>query len=132
MARLVNPGTGELADRYGILTLKILHAPEGANVDHFRREKSVLETQLRNRSGWWALGQELAVVNAMLWYAEDELREYRKQDLVTPGDLPLSAVVRCAFRIQSLNDQRAVLIGQINAQCGEDYGPEKLRTGESA
>ncbi len=132
MARLINPGTGDLLDRLSILSLKILHAGllAGKNVDHFRNERNALLTMVRAGGGSDKVieeYQQLGAVNAALWYAEDELRHCRfahqQEPLGTPG---LIIAVQCAFKIQSLNDERARLIGEINKKSGTDLGAEKL------
>ena len=129
MARLVNPGLGDCLDRLGILMLKLRHH---GHQEHWANEAATLEA--RTRSAPVRLAMELTVVNAMLWQAEDELRELHA---VYPGleqargnnavdiTAPLQRVARCAFRIQDLNDSRAALVQQINQQNGDDLGPEK-------
>lgn len=126
MGRLINYGVGERVDRLSILGLKILFGSEaGKDVTHFERERAVLLTQARaSTQGDWGTVLELAAVNAALWHAEDELRGMRKLvgTLDTEG---LEAVLSLAFRIQSLNDRRAELVGTLNAEAG-DVSKEKL------
>jgi hypothetical protein len=132
VARLINPGTGEILDRLSILSLKILHAGllAGRDVDHFRNERNALLVTLRGKNGfaaWFDEYQQIGAVNAALWYAEDELRDWRLK--VNSGDVYKEtdrAVRVCAFRIQALNDERARLIHAINTKTGEQYGQEKL------
>ena len=128
--RCTNLGPGELADRLSILALKIAHGLQAdRDVTHFINERNVLLVQLRAGSTDAGLEQlfELAAVNAMLWHAEDDLREYRADFTVNGATLPEAlAVVAIAFRIQSLNDRRAELVGTLNKLAGQDLGPEKL------
>jgi len=141
--RLIDPGPGEVTDRLTILSLKIRTGTEsGLDVSHFVREQTVLLTKIRSRTlngVWFAQVLDLAAVNALLWQAEDELREWRaKRAPQTPDSSGLSGVgqgylaataadvVAVAFRIQELNDQRAQLVQQINKEAGEASGPEKL------
>jgi hypothetical protein len=107
-------------DRVTILALKILvGVAAGKSVTHFETERerliSLLETQSPVKVN---LLLELAAVNALLWQAEDTLRAMRG---VPEPDLAMVATV--AFRIQSLNDDRARVIAQIN---GADTPAEKL------
>lgn len=129
MARLINFGTGEIVDRLTILSLKVLYGEQaGKDCTHFRNERNALLTMLNARNAfpsWYELGLELHAINAALWQAEDELRGYRQRDLVR-ADVAPSAVAECAFRIQTLNDQRATLIAAINAKTGDNLGAEKL------
>lgn len=122
--RLVNPGVGDVVDRLSILELKVLHG-EIAQKDtaHWVRERDVLLVQLAGRTlngSWFQPAIALSVVNAALWREEDNLRAYRKENPVA-----MAPVVCCAFLIQQLNDQRAVLIGEINTKAGDDRGREK-------
>lgn len=135
MSRLVNPGLGDQIDRLTILSLKILYGTLAARpVEHFENERNALLVQVRarnNGASWYEHGLALHAVNAALWAAEDELREYRRC-CCTPDSLrnaatkTLQDVVACAFRIQDLNDRRSEIIRTINALVGEDLGKEKL------
>lgn len=127
MGRLINYGLGEVLDRLTILDLKILTATDaGQPIDHWRNEQTILLTQLQARAtsmAWLELGLRLAMINGLLWHAEDDLRARR--------NLPLDAAItesssRIAFRIQDLNDRRSQLIAQINQLTGEHLGPEKV------
>lgn len=125
--RLVNPGAGEIADRFTVVALKVLFGEAaGKDASHFRTEWATLLTKLNTREvGPW-LGQlvELGAVNAALWHAEDDLRAYRESGAATHDER--DAVVDLAFRIQALNDHRARLVGEINKAAGEHLGAEKL------
>ena len=130
--RLVNLGLGEIADRLSILALKIAHAAqEGKDATHFVNERNALLTQLRTyalEAGAEALFA-LAAVNAMLWHAEDDLRDYRtrvKGDAANLQDNAVYEAATIAFRIQALNDQRADLVRALNKSAGTDLGAEKL------
>lgn len=130
--RLVNYGAGEVVDRLSILALKLHHAEEqGKPTEHFRNEQVALLAKLKAANGVASYVEallELSVVNGRLWRAEDDLREYRSiiradaSQFLVIGD----TVMACAFRIQTLNDRRAVLVGLINQQTGEHRGDEKL------
>lgn len=122
MSRLVNFGLGEICDRLSILALKIRHAGD-KDVSHFKNERAALQVKLvtHEPGRWLEHFVELSTVNAMLWYAEDALRAHRDAG---PAAEPRD-VVECAFAIQELNDERAVLIAHINALVG-DKAPEKV------
>lgn len=131
--RLINPGAGEISDRLTILALKI-HAgqEQGKEVSHFEIERAALLTQIRSRTlngKWFEAVLELAVVNGAIWHAEDDLRTHRKAhaELVAdPRELQqLTEAVRLAFRLQTLNDRRAELVGQINQDAGDGAAKEK-------
>lgn len=126
--KLVNPGPGEQTDRLTILALKILFGAEaGKDVAHFERERAVLLTQVRARASQVDLEAVLALaaVNAALWHAEDDLRALRGADISSGTGVALR-VCGIAFRIQELNDQRAGLVGEINARLGDNSGEEKV------
>ncbi len=133
--RLINTGAGEITDRLTILTNKILYGQEvGKDVSHFLSERAALLTRLRSRDlngSWFEHALDLSAVNAALWRAEDELRDWRKRfelravsDVEEPAARHLISLI--AFRIQSLNDRRGVLVAQINRLTGEFLGEEKL------
>lgn len=126
MGKLINVGPGEQCDRLTVLSLKVLFGTDaGKDVAHFERERSVLLTQVRARAATLDLGPvlELAAVNSALWHAEDDLRSLRG---AVPTDAVMVQAGLLAFRIQDLNDQRAKLVGEINARSGEASGEEKL------
>ena len=127
--RLINAGPGEMADRLTILALKILHGAEkGRDTKHFLDERNALVTSLRGREitgAWLEHLLELAATNAALWYAEDELREYREAGNPKSG-AESKVVVEVAFRIQALNDRRAELVQAINQATGDHLGSEKI------
>ena len=73
-------------------------------------------------------------MNAALWQAEDEMRHCREvhelpignaSEALTHGAIT-KKIVACAFRIQSLNDRRAELVGKINKEAGDPITEEKL------
>lgn len=127
--RLVNVGLGEIADRLTILALKIATAAqEGKDAGHFVTERAALLVKFRATpldSGPIVeafLG--LAATNALLWHAEDEMRAFRESPTgYKDREREVAAV---AFRIQSLNDQRAAFVRTLNQLAGSDLGPEKL------
>lgn len=126
--RLVNPSTGEVSDRLTILALKILAGTEqGTETAHFETERAGLLTAIRTKTlngRWFEAVLALGAVNARLWHAEDALRALR-------GQLPITAAIwqeagRIAFQVQSLNDQRADLVRQINKEAGDGDAKEKI------
>ena len=126
--RLINPGAGDYADRLTILTLKLLFGEAaGKETTHFRNERNVLITKLAGRELTSAAMEallDLAVVNAALWHAEDDLRHARPTD---PREgINAVLVADLAIRIQELNDQRATLRQTINKELGDHLGEEKL------
>jgi hypothetical protein len=131
--RLINFGAGEITDRLTILALKLHHADaSGKALDHFRHEQVALLAKLKAGNGLASFLDELlelATVNALLWQAEDQIRAYRNGPAFI-GMRPVSegaeTVAEIAFRIQELNDRRAVLIEAINQKTGEHRGQEKL------
>ncbi len=127
--RLINPGPGEVADRLTILALKILFGGQaGKDTAHFERERAALLTKFRATDAGKLTEPllELAAVNGALWHAEDELRVYRDAGYNAVGAPEPLAVVTLAFKIQSLNDRRAQLVGQLNQLAGEAPAQEKL------
>lgn len=136
MSRLVNYGIGDAIDRLTILALKRLYGEAaGKPVEHFQKEATVLHTQITARTlngAWFAPALDLAAVNGALWRAEDELRDYRRGWDVDVSTLPPFAgdIVRLAFRVQELNDQRAALVEVVNKLVGEHQGSEKAHVGE--
>lgn len=131
MSRLINPGAGDLSDRLTILALKRLIGEEqGKPTDHWRHEQVALLSQICARTlngAWFEDVLDLAAVNATLWHAEDELRDWRKRTVSYPDEGAL--IVNLAFRIQTLNDRRANLIAAINKKAGDELGSEKLKEG---
>lgn len=127
--RLVNLGAGEISDRLTILSLKILYAGAvGHPTDHFVNERNALLAQIRTRTlngSWFDKVLELAAVNAALWQAENEIREWRAPKQAY-GAADLDRIRQVAFSIQVFNDQRAVLIDAINQDNGEHLGKEKV------
>jgi hypothetical protein len=129
--RLLDPGAGEITDRLTILSLKILFGDQaGKDTTHFKAERTTLLSKIRSKTlngVWFDKALELAAVNAALWHCEDAMRGFR----IEAGESPLTptgcaSVVEVAFRIQSLNDQRAKLVAEINKDAGDSVGQEKL------
>jgi hypothetical protein len=75
---------------------------------------------------WFDRVLDLAAVNAALWHCEDEMREWRKKPVHLLSSDETVQVSTLAFRIQSLNDQRANLVREINKDAGDAVGQEKL------
>jgi hypothetical protein len=126
--RLINPGAGEISDRLTILALKILHGDEqGKEVGHWEAERTTLLQKIHSRTlnaQWFDALLELGAVNAMLWHAEDDLREWRQGGPLYTGP-QLEEIRVLAFRIQTLNDRRADLVSQINKEAGDGDAKEK-------
>ena len=124
--KLVNPGTGEISDRLTILALKIYTWQEqGSDVAHFEAERAALLAKIHSRTlnaKWFDALLELGAVNALLWHAEDDLREIRGG---SGGKDEYAEAGRVAFRIQALNDRRAELVSQINKEAGDGDAKEK-------
>ncbi len=132
MARLKNYGPGEISDRLSILSLKRLFGAEaGKDCTAFQNEWGILLTEIRVRTlngKWFEAVLELAAVNAALWHAEDDLRDYGRQYGAAGHDRAFTdpAVADLALRIQRLNDQRAALIDRINKDAGETLTSDKV------
>lgn len=126
MARLLDPGIGDICDRLTILALKILHCPPGRSAEHFVRERNGLLTKVRAstlNASWFEHVLTLGAVNARLWTLEDEIRAYRLDwagGVVSKEALQEDAT-KCAFRITELNDERARLVGLINELTGDPF-----------
>jgi hypothetical protein len=129
VSRLRNYGPGELADRLTILALKRLHgAQAGKDCSAWNNEWAILQTEVRSkRTLSLEAVLDLAAINAALWTAEDDLRLLRRQEEARHTEEAFyQDVVRVAFRIQSLNDQRAALVDKINREAGEGAGSDKV------
>lgn len=130
--KLINFGAGEIVDRLTILSLKLHHADAaGRPTDHFRNEQVSLLAKLKAGNGIAGYVEELlelATVNGLLWQAEDELRDWRRQfkELAGLSGEATAEAAGAAFRIQALNDRRAQLVEAINLKTGEHRGAEKL------
>lgn len=131
MGRLLNPGLGELADRYTILQLKIEHAPDRRNTAHFHTEQAQVLMHMERHGAdvlntpkvRTALGR-LSGVNGQLWDYEDRMARYATVDHLRHDDP--HQVANVAVEIWRLNRQRNELIAEINTLAGTDRGPEKL------
>lgn len=130
--RLIGFGAGEALDRLSILSLKIVHADlRGVRSDHFAEEEQNLLVWLDQHPSTIsdATHQEvrksenrLAAVNAVIWYAEDELRRLRSVD----SPVEQGAIANMAVKLQIMNDHRAELIREINLLTGYEGGEEKI------
>lgn len=93
---------------------------------HWEAERSQLLPKTRvNSPSWIEHWLDLAAVNAILWHAEDDLREARTLQQTDEDWAEWGDVARLAFRIQALNDKRAELIGLINSAAGDERGMDK-------
>ena len=132
MARLHNPGPGEILDRLSILQLKMLYGVQaGKPIGHFVSEAEALWSLLPGIGDYAREVIRLTAINAALWHAENDLRALRAA--VGAGDDPkllshdeIVRAVRGAFQIQALNDQRAAGIATINRAAGRPEEAEKL------
>jgi len=127
VGRLINPGLGELADRYTILRLKIAHAPRLENM-HFHTEQANVLTRMERHPVYRAvplreLLTALQGTNNKLWELEDEMARYAQTE-VHPDNL--TAVAHLGIKIWHANRDRNTLIREINALAGTDVGPEKF------
>lgn len=135
---LLNPKPGEILDRLSILELKIEAAKKADRVStHFEAEKASLNEVMRN----WEAGvvedccgddilfvkkqeqiakykNSLAVVNALLWRAEDEIR-------ATPDEQAFK-LARLCKQLTLWNDTRAKAIQILDKLYGLESEPEKL------
>ena len=126
MARLLNPGIGDICDRLTILALKILHTPPDRSSEHFVNERNGLLTKVRASTlngSWFEHVLSLGAVNAMLWQRTDEMRKYAECRAEYAAHL--TAVADCGLSILTLNDERARLVGLINELTGDPF-VEKL------
>ena len=132
MARLHNPGPGEILDRLSILQLKMLYGVQaGKPIGHFVSEAEALWSLLPGIGDYAREVIRLTAINAALWHAENDLRDFRGR--VGAGDDPkilsageLICAAHVAFQIQELNDQRAACIATINRAAGRPEEAEKL------
>lgn len=124
MSRLLDPGLGEILDRLTILALKRVYGTlRKVDTAHWDAEFNGLEERLGRKVD--AL-LTLAAVNASLWQAEDQIRELRPKATPLPPFDPVKEAEQIAFRIVTLNDRRAQLVQQINADAGDPTPAEKI------
>jgi hypothetical protein len=136
--RLLNPSPGEILDRLSILELKIAASKKlDRDSTHFEAEKASLDEVFRNWENGLiedCCGDEdmydkkretiaynrngLAAINALLWQAEDNVRE-------TPDTSVFKLAILCK-QIVRLNDARAKFVRQLDLLYGIKDGPEKL------
>ena len=126
MGRLLNPGLGELADRYTILQLKITKAPADKTAHFIEEQAQVLMRMERympfaDSEAMDARFAALRQINTDLWVCEDQMAVYATALLVDP---PPVAVL--GMEIWKLNQHRNQVIQQINYAAGTDRGPEKF------
>lgn len=124
MGRLMNPTVGDLFDRLFILGLKTEHcAEQGIDGRHFCEEAVKVAEALINSGAMMRLSAEdllhlvrLAVLNSMIWFAEE---------IVAVGLPPVrledrEAVLDALLRIRKLNGERARVADAFDS----DRGPE--------
>lgn len=119
--RVHNPGPGEIADRMGILSRKIKAILKNRDGDAeaglvFSNERESLRALLAekfpqcvNSRAWSAMYDLLWQTNGQIWELTDVLHDY---------DLPDEEYARKARLAFMLNEQRANIIGEINALFG--------------
>jgi hypothetical protein len=136
--KILNPHPGYVIDRLAILDLKIAAATEASiNPIPFQAEKVSLENYLR---GWesclveeWAWDVQkleerqgkinrdkngLTAVNALLWEAQDKVREL--------SEMELTKLAFLAKRIAKLSDARSEMIRELNDVYGAGKNVEKI------
>jgi hypothetical protein len=133
---LIRPNPGACVDRQTILDLKIAEAPKmGIDPQHFEMERRAVQLYLEQswfaapiQSNWKesfnSYFSELAKVNQELWVLEDEIRYVRSlsgEEKAKRKD----RIVSIALAIPALNDERAVVVGKIDALFGIT-APEKI------
>lgn len=122
---LLRPSPGVCVDRQVILQLKIDEAARrSVESKHFAEEHQALEVYLekhwfpslkhKQRKEFDRYSRELSLVNRALWDLEDEIRHLKS--LPQSGrERETKRIVSIAFDIPELNDDRAHLVGKINA-----------------
>ena len=135
MSRLHDPSLGDIIDRLTILALKQVYGKQaGRETTHWSNEYEALLDRLdamratetgRDRQ-LVRMVLAMAAVNAALWQAEDAIRELRPSPTPLPPWDPVKEAEQLAFRIADLNDRRAQLVQQINADAGQPTPEEKL------
>lgn len=132
MGRLLNPGLGELADRFTILQLKIFHG-DPRNTTHFHAEQAQLlmrmegmYANLLHGTQTAALIDQLRDVNKRLWTLEDQMAEYAKRTSPWTGEREAVGCANTAIQIWRANRTRNALIDDINKLAGNFQGAEKF------
>ncbi len=127
MGRLIDPGLGELVDRYSILTLKQLRS---ATPDHFCEEAENILRRLPllfpavspfDAVKGMAMVEraiELAAVNGIIWEATEEMRASIYCEDVT-------RVVDAAKTLYNRNRRRSELIHTLNELEADKPLPEE-------
>lgn len=115
--RVMNPGPGEIVDRLTVVARKIVESAKGSERrKQFEAEMSELFSAIGKNFGDIDATKNaylLAATNAAIWQLEDELRSCRNEEEVNAEH-----VKTVAYRIQELNDSRAVFVATINNICG--------------
>lgn len=122
--RLIDPGPGELLDRFTILDLKLRYAK--GSTWHWIDEQAVIgakllaiRRQFPEEYEQWE--RDLHAVNEVVWFAVDAIREAEERS-------DTAAVAHWGLKALHGNDDRAAIIHRINTACGLVNGPEKIRT----
>jgi hypothetical protein len=129
--RIINPGPGELLDRWTILELKIEHARDrGMSWEHFEDElfaiKNILTAvQLKYQDAFPVWKGNLSDVNRAVWVATDQQHELFGDEAGT-WVKDVKAFAECSLRAVRFNDIRGRMIHHVNEKCGEAVGQEKV------
>lgn len=110
---------GELVDRVSILLLKLLNADK--HVPHVQRElRELIDTGVEAfgdvDSGLLNMVVGLFAVNALLWEAEDKVRDAQDD----------SEFLEAARAVPTLNDMRSAAKGRINGLLGSSLDEYKV------
>lgn len=125
MGRLLNPGLGELADRFTILQLKILHALPDRTA-HFRQEQAQIQMTLERKFAgvpYANLLDALLSTNRRLWQYEDRMATFAASAI---DEFQCRDIALLAVNIYITNQERNRVIGELNHLGGTFHGPEKL------
>lgn len=134
MGRLLNPGLGELVDRYTILHLKIMRAPDQRETSHFHHEQARCQHHMLQfitalpeevRARLEVHYQALDETNTRLWDMEDRMATLATNPPLH-SDTAMRQVGRLGIDIWQANQERNRIIREINVIAGSDTGPEKL------
>jgi len=122
-APLIPVSVGELADRVGILAIKLEKiTDEDKRIiaqRHFDALNPNLQSHIENNALIGQLHNELKDLNAELWDVEDALRRHESEQKFDDEFVDLA---RSVYR---LNDRRAALKRQIDEVSGSEFGEVK-------
>lgn len=133
MGRLLNPGLGELADRFTILQLKVFHG-DPRTTSHFHAEQAQVLMTMERMYGNVLQGTQTAAcidqlreTNKGLWELEDRMAEYARRTRAEQyGDSVAWEIAGVAIDIWKYNRRRNELIDEINKLAGSFQGAEKF------